>query len=694
MKRVFLLLTIFLSFSVSGTAYAKTTVEDLLLYEPDVQEISVNYADKSIEVNDRDTTLKRELGISNTATATQIKNALKDAGYAEISKEGKEVVYRSRFENKRLIAKGNPVSDSIDKAVFNGWSILQFETVEETMDAYETLMAEGVIVFPDEPIRIVANESAFGENAGAVELGLDKMRDMGTEDVTVAVLDTGFTQSAYFGDRVLTPLNFSQEADTTDTWEDGSGHGTKVASVIVDATGDHVKVLPMKVTGADGSGVQLSMISAFEHIFAEKDADVINLSVGWQCSSTDSAAEKTFWTEVIEKAVNKYHIPVVVASGNKGTKDTCYPANLDIVWAVGSLGTDGDNNTVSVFSNYGNIDFVARGYQIPVVGTDGETKTASGTSFSAPLIAAMAAGYKTKYHYATCDVLYDIMKSTCEDLGEEGYDEYYGWGRPVYSDGTGNPCPDGCSFVEESRKASTCISEGVIYSRCVRCGNTKEDPVAINPDAHTGYKFSVVSATCTSPSYKVKKCKGCKVEISRTEIGPALGHHYDSQNDLEELSPDRSEIITYQIRHCDQCGETFQTEISRKPNKEQSETVSSEEATTETPAYEEATTEKTTEVGKITNVSLKKPKISSLRNKSKKKLRIVCGKQPGLKYLYQYSTSKKFKKASKKKSGSYKVTVPVKKGKKYYVRVRTYKVINGKVVQSPWSKVKSIKIKK
>lgn len=66
-------------------------------------------------------------------------------------------------------------------------------------------------------------------------------------------------------------------------------------------------------------------------------------------------------------------------------------------------------------------------------------------------------------------------------------------------------------------------------------------------------------------------------------------------------------------------------------------------------------------------------------------------------YQIQYSTSSKFKKADTKtktitKAKTTTATVSKLKGcnKKYYVRVRTYKVINGKKIYSSWSKTKSV----
>ena len=64
-------------------------------------------------------------------------------------------------------------------------------------------------------------------------------------------------------------------------------------------------------------------------------------------------------------------------------------------------------------------------------------------------------------------------------------------------------------------------------------------------------------------------------------------------------------------------------------------------------------------------------------------------------YQIQYSTNKKIKKGNKS-SNTTKLSKTVKKlksKKKYYVRIRTYRTVNGKKIYSNWSKVKNIKVK-
>ncbi|MBQ3088568.1 MAG: CHAP domain-containing protein [Clostridia bacterium] len=66
-------------------------------------------------------------------------------------------------------------------------------------------------------------------------------------------------------------------------------------------------------------------------------------------------------------------------------------------------------------------------------------------------------------------------------------------------------------------------------------------------------------------------------------------------------------------------------------------------------------------------------------------------------YQVQYATNTKFKNAKHKTIGSYKTTKYTFKNltakKTYYVRVRTYKTVNGKHYYSPWSAYKTVKTK-
>lgn len=119
------------------------------------------------------------------------------------------------------------------------------------------------------------------------------------------------------------------------------------------------------------------------------------------------------------------------------------------------------------------------------------------------------------------------------------------------------------------------------------------------------------------------------------------------------------------------------------------------------PVTTPSTTQPTTKPSTTKNTKTVKPKKTSIKklSKGKKKFTVTWAKVSGVKgYQIQYSTDKKFKKNNKSvtvtKQKTTKATVKkLKSKKKYYVRVRTYKTVNGKKIYSSWSKVKSVKTK-
>lgn len=119
------------------------------------------------------------------------------------------------------------------------------------------------------------------------------------------------------------------------------------------------------------------------------------------------------------------------------------------------------------------------------------------------------------------------------------------------------------------------------------------------------------------------------------------------------------------------------------------------------PATTPSTTQPTTKPSTTKNTEAVKPKKISIKklSKGKKKFTVTWAKVSGVKgYQIQYSSDKKLKKNNKSvtvtKQKTTNATVKkLKSKKKYYVRVRTYKTVNGKKIYSSWSKVKSVKTK-
>lgn len=142
--------------------------------------------------------------------------------------------------------------------------------------------------------------------------------------------------------------------------------------------------------------------------------------------------------------------------------------------------------------------------------------------------------------------------------------------------------------------------------------------------------------------------------------------------------------------------ETTAPEEVTTPNTGGKTTTSGSE-TTKAPSGDKITTK--------APVSVKRParvKIKKVRSPKKRRIKIRLKKVTGAKgYKIQISLSKKFKKGKKYKTKTYytkKLKFIIKKKlkskKRYYVRIKAYKLVNGKKLYSKkWSKRKKIKIK-
>ena len=121
-------------------------------------------------------------------------------------------------------------------------------------------------------------------------------------------------------------------------------------------------------------------------------------------------------------------------------------------------------------------------------------------------------------------------------------------------------------------------------------------------------------------------------------------------------------------------------------------------AQVEQTATPQQTAEPTTQTTTKAVVKPKSAKFKKVKG-SKKAIALTWSKVKGVKgYQIQVATDKKFKKNKKtvtiKKQKTTQTTVKkLKSKKKYFVRIRTYKTVNGKKVYSSWSKAKTVKTK-
>ena len=200
---------------------------------------------------------------------------------------------------------------------------------------------------------------------------------------------------------------------------DLNGHGTGVAGVAAarDNTVGVVGIAPgapihsYKCLDKAGSGSYSAIIAALDSVVGWKlknptQLAVVNMSLGGYTGTfTYTVLDST-----VQKVINQYNIPVVVAAGNSGDLAALYsPAHTVEAITVGAYNAV---NTVTSWSNYGSVvDIQAPGANILTTSYDARRKkygfvTYNGTSFSCPHVAGAVALYLSRFPTATpADIL-------------------------------------------------------------------------------------------------------------------------------------------------------------------------------------------------------------------------------------------------------------------------------------------------
>jgi len=247
----------------------------------------------------------------------------------------------------------------------------------------------------------------------------------GSASVTLAVIDTGVDDvHEDLRDKITPGYNFgSNNSNTFDT----AGHGTIVAgtaaahadnSMGVASVAWGVRIMPIRVTDANGNAPFSNFVEALSYARSH-GVKVANISWTpmWASSAVLDAA----------RSFRQAGGLVVVAAGNNGYQYN-YSDFADLL-VVGA--TDG-NDLYTSYSNYGNlIDIVAPGSTFTTGSTLGSQiyGNASGTSVATPYVSGAAALLWSLDPNLTPSQVEGFLESSARDLGPNGFDIHYGWGR-------------------------------------------------------------------------------------------------------------------------------------------------------------------------------------------------------------------------------------------------------------------------
>jgi subtilisin family serine protease len=314
------------------------------------------------------------------------------------------------------------------------------------------LFVHALETFPNDPdFNLLWGLYNTGQSNGAAGADIDVVSawdtSTGSSEVVVAVIDTGIEYTHpdlaanMWVNAAEIPHNgidddgngFVDDVHGYDFYNDDADpiddhfHGTHCAGTIgakgnngIGVTGVNwtVRLMAIKFLSASGNGDTAGAVSAIQYAI-NNGAHVMSNS--WGGSGRSQALQ-----DVILEAHNA-GIVFVAAAGNNGNDSIVYPAAYEKVIAVSA--TDHNDEKAS-FSSYGTfIDVGAPGVYIYSTKLDGSYGYASGTSMACPHVAGLAALIKSQDTTLTPDQVEYILETSADDLGDTGWDTFYGSGR-------------------------------------------------------------------------------------------------------------------------------------------------------------------------------------------------------------------------------------------------------------------------
>lgn len=252
----------------------------------------------------------------------------------------------------------------------------------------------------------------------------------------------------------------------------GVNHGTNVGSLIAANTDNGLGIagmswgaslMPLRVINAEGWGWGTDAAEAIRYA-ADNGANVINMSFSFGLVDFDNPPnpgdpgyadylEALDVRDAIVYAAGKGAI-IIASAGNSGDtyQGVDFPADMPETISVGAIGPTGDRAYFSAWALPDQVlDIVAPGEEIVDAGVldmstwvtlsllmepgeegfslGGDTYTmVEGTSFSAPIVSGIAALYHSAFPTLTAEDFREALRATAFDLGDEGYDPYFGYG--------------------------------------------------------------------------------------------------------------------------------------------------------------------------------------------------------------------------------------------------------------------------
>lgn len=354
---------------------------------------------------------------------------------------------------------------------------LQYDSEEGKNNALEKFnsdnsdidVSENSIYELYEDTVLVSSYNSWGVEAMGIDTLLEKLENKELNDVVVAIIDSGLDVdlfNKYYPGRLAGVYNV---LENNYNMYDGHGHGTHIAGTIAESTPNNVKIFPIKISDFDGM-YESDILTGINYITYNEIADVMNMSFG------GSKYSKGQYNAI--EAARQKKIISVAAAGNENTSVPSYPSAYGNTISISAVDS---NKERASFSNYGDgVMFAAPGVDVKsILGNDtnitkehenknifdgdNDHELLSGTSMATPHVVAAVANLKSLNKNLNFNDTITVLRRYSDDLGDIGWDEYYGFGFINFEDAQpcdGKDCDEFNVFKSSDRDNLEDIFEG------------------------------------------------------------------------------------------------------------------------------------------------------------------------------------------------------------------------------------------
>lgn len=315
---------------------------------------------------------------------------------------------------------------------------MDYMDVPEAWSAIEAYQSDGTIADPSRRVRIATLDSGININ----HEDMADISEGGNFDVAHCITTiAGMDPADQTGIAAYPHNSITHGHSTSSVIGSTANNGVGVAGIAAGYHNNIAEVMAINVFRNDSGfttehkATSADICAGIEYA-CENDAQVIMMCLGHDASYRDGYGAKiddVALENAINKATNEFDVVCVASAGNQNDTDAWYPSDFDACVSVINTKkyTDVDSkNCKYSSSSYGSKkDISAPGNGIMHASKSGGYSSGTGTSYAAPVVAAIAGLVRYVNPELSQSEVKNILYTTTTDLYATGYDIYTGWGN-------------------------------------------------------------------------------------------------------------------------------------------------------------------------------------------------------------------------------------------------------------------------